>query len=240
MGTTYLDLTNKLLRRINDVNLTASTFSGATGVHASAKDAIVDVVREINVERPDWPFNSSEGSEVLTIGQEEYLWPANFGGVDWKSFQIQKDAVLNINHSSLEYINREEWYANERNIDYDTETDGRDLPKYVFPSYTLGYGVTPSPNHEYTLVYRYYTIPGDMSLYTDECNIPSRWDHVIVNGALLYMNLFKEDPETFDRVKTLYKDGRDNMITTYYPNPTYMYDYRLPDRKRFNQFDWRI
>ena len=40
MATTYLQLTNELLREWNEVVLTSSTFSSAVGIQAHAKDCI--------------------------------------------------------------------------------------------------------------------------------------------------------------------------------------------------------
>ena len=40
MATTYLDLTNEVLRELNEVVLTSGTFSSATGIQSFVKDAI--------------------------------------------------------------------------------------------------------------------------------------------------------------------------------------------------------
>ena len=47
MSTTYLALTNDLLRRINEVQLTTANFATAKNVQAIAKDAINNSIREI-------------------------------------------------------------------------------------------------------------------------------------------------------------------------------------------------
>ena len=47
MATTFLTLTNELLRRLNEVTLTTSTFATAKNVQAIAKDAINSSIREI-------------------------------------------------------------------------------------------------------------------------------------------------------------------------------------------------
>ena len=40
MATTYLTLTNEVLREINEVQLTSGTFSGAIGIQAFVNEAI--------------------------------------------------------------------------------------------------------------------------------------------------------------------------------------------------------
>ncbi len=46
MATTFLTLTNELLRRLNEVTLTTDTFAGAKNVQAIAKDSINSSIRE--------------------------------------------------------------------------------------------------------------------------------------------------------------------------------------------------
>ena len=57
MGTTYLDLTNKVLRKLNQVELTSTNFASARGLHAEAKDAVLESVQRINFQKFEWPFN---------------------------------------------------------------------------------------------------------------------------------------------------------------------------------------
>ena len=52
MATTFLTLVNDTLRRLNEVELTATDFPNATGFRAQAKDAVNASLQEIsqNVE----------------------------------------------------------------------------------------------------------------------------------------------------------------------------------------------
>lgn len=222
-STTYLDLSNRLLRRLNEVELTSGNFSAAIGVQATVKDAILDTIREINNSRTDWPFNAVEHSQTLDVGVEEYAWPEQFTMADWNSFQIQKDDVLNINTQSLRAISRDEWYEHYRDIDYDAVATGRGVPVYVFPSHGQGYGVTPSPDQEYSIKYRYYKNPADLSAYSDTTSIPTRYDYVIIGGALYHMNLFKENAQGVAIMKSYYDEGIRDMQNAYLPNPNYVY-----------------
>lgn len=223
MPSTYLQLTNRVLRRIGDVEIPEADFLSVRGIQATAKDAVLDTIREINTSRIDWPFNAVEHTQVLVVGTEEYAWPANFTACDWNSFQIQKDDTLNINHKQLKQISREEWYHYLRDRDYDTETEGKNIPNWVFPSHGQGWGVSPSPDEEYTIKYRYYKNPTDLDAYDDEVTIPNKFDYVILAGALYHMSLYKENPDGVQLMKAAFDSGLDNMTNTFLPNPTHMY-----------------
>lgn len=227
MPSTYMELTNRLLRRVNDVELTESAFPSARGIQATAKDCVLDTIRELNSSRIDWPFNAVEHSQSLVIGVEEYAWPIDFTAADWESFQIQKDDTLNINHKQLQPISREEWYHNYRDMDYDSETTGKNMPNFVFPSHGNGWGVTPSPNQAYPIKFRYYKNPDDLVLFDDQVTIPSKFDYVIMAGALYHMNLFKENAEGVAIVRKKFEDGINDMTNLYLPNPLYAYDSRV-------------
>lgn len=223
MPSTYLALTNRLLRRLNEVEISQSDFPSVVGIQATAKDCILDTVREINTSKIDWPFNAVEHTQYLEVGVEEYGWPSAFVAADWDSFQIQKDDTLLVNHKTLKPIAREQWYKNLRDRDYDTETDGQNIPDYVFPSHGSGWGVSPSPNEEYLIKYRYYKNPTDLETYDDEVTIPTRFDYVIMAGALYHLNLFKENPEAAGAYKNSYDQGIKNMVNVFLPNAMEVY-----------------
>ena len=58
MATTYLQLTNELLREMNEVVLTSSNFSSAIGIQAHVKDCVNRAYLDIVLEEPQWPFLS--------------------------------------------------------------------------------------------------------------------------------------------------------------------------------------
>lgn len=66
MATTYLDLTNEVLRELNEVVLTSSTFSSATGIQSFVKDALNKSIFDISNEEPQLPFLSAALVEVQT------------------------------------------------------------------------------------------------------------------------------------------------------------------------------
>ena len=55
MATTYLDITNEVLRELNEVPLTAANFTNATGIQKFVKDSInksiFDIANEEQIGR---------------------------------------------------------------------------------------------------------------------------------------------------------------------------------------------
>ena len=226
-STSFLELTNKLLRMLNEVEIEESQFNDVRGKPAAAKDAIRYAVNDINSQQHHWPFNAAEHTITLTIGQEEYPWPENFKVADWNSFQIQKDDTLNITNSNLRAITKDEWYKYFRDVDYDSETDGRSIPQFVFEAHGRGFGVSPSPDEEYSLKYRYYLFPTELSLSTDTSRIPTEWDHVIVQGGMYYMYMYDDNDERAAVTNKKFLTSLAKMRSILVNNYLYMVDTRV-------------
>ena len=65
---TFLTLTNELLRELNEVALTSSTFANAIGVQQHAKDCINRGYLDIVNEEPQWPFLATDESVCRNSG----------------------------------------------------------------------------------------------------------------------------------------------------------------------------
>lgn len=191
MSSTFLQLTNKLLRRLNDVELTPQNFASARGVQALCRDAIADSVSAVNAYCFEWPFNAYEHTQNLIPGTNEYGWPEGFKVADWKTFQIHDSRTGRFD--TLGKINRDIWYERFRDQDYGAGSSGRGCPKFVFESHGRGFGVTPVPDYSFDLTFRYYIMPKQLRLHSDQTTIPEEWEWVVIQGALYHGNLFKED-----------------------------------------------
>ena len=55
MATTYLDLTNEILRELNEVPLTSTNFASAVGIQQFVKDSINKSIFDIANEEPQLP-----------------------------------------------------------------------------------------------------------------------------------------------------------------------------------------
>lgn len=210
MATTFVNLCNSVLRRLNEVEIVDTDFDAARGVQAVAKDAVTTAIGKINQSEYSWPFNASSYTQILTVGQEEYAWPSLYKITDWSSFQLQKSDSLGVGFQSLSFITTDQWFENFRNLDHGTETTGRGVPANVFPSGN-GFGVTPSPDKAYQIKYRYYQTPATLSAFSDVSRIPSHYDNVIIDGAMFQMYLFKDNTEAAQLVGALFEQGVKQM-----------------------------
>lgn len=195
MPSTYLELTNQLLRQFNEVELKESNFASAIGVHALAKDCVRNAVSDINHIEYEWPFNSVEVTQTLTIGTNEYTFPENMKYAEWESFFIVKNDTLSVSTSQLRPINKEEWYKSQRQLDLDAGATGLRCPQAVFPSSDGGFGVSPSPDKAYQIKYNYFKNPSVLSLSTDLVDIPTAYDNVIIMQASPRMEMFRNNAE---------------------------------------------
>lgn len=208
---TFLDLTNQLLRRLNEVEIAVADFASVRGVQASAKDAIRNSIAKINQAEYEWPFNAAEHTQVLAVGQEEYSWPNYFKTVDWNSFLIEKDDSLGVSTTPLQYIARDVYYSKYRAKDDDAGSTGRGVPSMVSQSHGGGYLVTQSPDQAYSVKFRYYLNHSDLSAYSDTTRIPNTFDHVIVEGALAQMYMFKDNMESAAASLQIFQQGIKEM-----------------------------
>lgn len=227
MATTFMELVNRTLRRLNEVEIDEIEFDSVRGVQAAAKDAVQDAVRKINSQKFEWPFNAADGSQVLTVGQELYSWPTDLKIVDWDSFYIEKSTPLSTNTHPLFPINRNEWYRKHKAADLDVGTDGRSKPDWAFPSDSGGFGVTPSPSAAYTIKFRYWIRPDALVDFDDVCTIPSEFDHVITDGAMMHMFMFMDNDERAKKAEFDFNFGLSWMSYLLIPKDFYASDSRM-------------
>ncbi len=109
MAESYLTLTNKVLARLNEVELTSSTFSSSRGIQTQAKTAINEAVRYINQREFNYPFNHATDSETLVAGTFKYSIPATAKLADYDTFRIVKDSDLGTSGGKLNSMNYKEY-----------------------------------------------------------------------------------------------------------------------------------
>lgn len=227
MPTTYIDLCNQVLRRLNEVEIVAGDFPTARGVHALVKDAVQSAIARLNQAEYSWPFNAAEHSQVLTAGQTEYTWPTNYKIADWNSFQIQKNDSLGVSYKTLTSIERDEWYSRYRDADYEAGSQGRGIPDFVFPSHGNGFGVSPAPNANYTIRFRYYQNFNELTNHDDVSRIPTAFDTVLVDGAMYFLYMFKDNIQAAQAAYVAFETGLKNLQSIYINNYTSVRDTRI-------------
>ena len=91
MATTYLTLTNSVLRELNETELTSSTFSSSRGVQTEIKDFINKGIHDIYNETGEIPLLYARTTQDLIVGDNEYDLPNDLRKVDMDSFtMVQK------------------------------------------------------------------------------------------------------------------------------------------------------
>ncbi len=88
MATTYLQLTNKVLRELNETELTSSTFSSSRGIQTAVKDFVNKGINDIYNEAAEIPLLYARTTQNLTTGDSEYDFPTDFRKIDRDSFTI--------------------------------------------------------------------------------------------------------------------------------------------------------
>ena len=109
MAETYLTLTNRVLTRLNEVELTSTTFTSARGIQTQVKNAINESIRYINQREFNYPFNHATDSETLVAGTFKYSIPATAKLADYDTFRVVKDSDLGVSGGKLNSMNYKEY-----------------------------------------------------------------------------------------------------------------------------------
>lgn len=184
MAYNYLDLTNEVLARFNEVPLTSTTFNNSRGFQTQCKNAVNDALNYINQREFNWPFNHATETEVLVPGNARYTIPTNAKTVDYETFRIVRDESLGAGGRPLRSMTYYEYL--ERYIDQEQKTDVGTLPTHVARTLDNNFLLYPYPDKAYSLTYEYFIIPAQLSAATDSPTIPEHFRRIIADGATAY------------------------------------------------------
>ena len=96
MATTYLTLTNRVLRELNETELTSSTFASSRGIQTAIKDFINKGIHDIYNETGEIPLLYARTTQDLFVGDNEYDLPNDLRKVDMDSFSMgPKELITN-------------------------------------------------------------------------------------------------------------------------------------------------
>lgn len=210
---TFLELTNKALLKLNEVPLTQADFSAARNVHAHAKNAVLEAVRDINNSEFKWPFNYSSYTYTLTPGVQRYAPPSSTRSVDFNTIRLEYSASLGSDNRFLRAINYEDYIRYHRINDKTADSSTWKLPYYCFRYPDDYIGISGIPDKAYSMTIDRYAIPVDMDAYNDECNIPESFDPVIINSAMYHLYMFRGNSEQAAIAQNKAKAGVNNMRT---------------------------
>ena len=207
---TYVSLANELLRRLNEVTLDAAGdgFDSVRNVQALAKDAINSSVRLILQDGQEWPFLKNVYTQTLTAGTRQYSFPANYSSADWDTFYIKQLASEKNGPRRLKPVSYEAYIQNYRTSDDTGDTvNGDDAPSVVYQTFGNDFGVTPVPNAAYEVEYVYWSYPADLTQYNDVCVIPDRFNHTLIDGAMMYMMRFRSNEQSAAMHQRNFEEG---------------------------------
>ena len=255
MATTYLDLTNEVLRELNEIPLTAANFADATGLQKFVKDTVNKSIYDIANEEPQLPFFSAgvSGSTdpfygnvtVATVaGQRFYTLKADsssittdYASIDWDDFYV---TTINVSGETAPYVSKglrfltlDDWkryYRDSENED-DANSQTYGEPKFVIKSPdSRKFGLSPIPDKVYNVHFYAFVRPTALSAYDDTMVLPEQYSNIVTARMRYYVWQFKESPQQAAFALEDYKKGlkymKSNLMN---PTPKYMTD----DRRYF-------
>jgi|TARA_Y100000310_G_scaffold344168_1_gene455491 hypothetical protein len=253
MATTFLQLSNELLRESNEVVLTSSKFASAVGIQQHVKDCVNKAYSDIVSAEPRWSFlaTGESGSTdplygnvyVETVaGTRWYELKASssavttdYSAINWDDFYLTTISVSGESapyvSKNLRFVTLEDWKDFRReaeNID-DADSQNWGEPNVVFRS-TDGrkFGLSPIPKKVYRAWYFAWDLPTALSAHGDTIVFPDMYTTVLLARARYYMHQFKDNPQTAAFALQDYKDGlrqmRSNLLN---PAPKYIADDRV-------------
>jgi len=253
MAETFLNLSNELLRELNEVSLSSSTFSSAIGVQAHVKDAVNRAYLDIVNEEPQWPFLATGLSGatdpmygnvyVETVaGTRWYLLKTSssslttdYGYIDWGNFLLTTVGVSGESapHTirNLRFTTTEEWkdfFRISQNKD-DSETQNYGVPSRVIKSPdNRKFGLSPIPDKVYRIWFYAYDLPTELSAHGDQIVFPNIYKPVLLARARYYVHQFKENPQASAFALEDYRRGLKLMkLHLLEPTPGYFKDDRI-------------
>jgi hypothetical protein len=253
MATSYLDLTNELLRELNEVTLTTATFAGAVGVQQHVKDSLNRGYFDIINQEPQWPFLSVAESGttdpmygnvyVETVAGTRFyeLKPSSsdittdYSSIDWDNFYLTTVGVSGettpYTSRNLRFLTTEEWKDTRR---VSENLDDADSQNYGEPSNVIRspdsrkFGLSPIPDKVYRVWFFAWNLPTKLTNSTDTVVFPEMYTSVLLARARYYIWQFKENPQAAAFALDDYKKGmrsmRSNLIE---PTPSYFKDDRM-------------
>lgn len=252
MATTYLDITNEVLRELNEVPLTAANFASAIGLQKFVKDSVNKALFDIANEEPQLPFFSAgvsgstdpfygnvtvatvAGTRWYTLKDGSSSITTDYASIDWDDFYM---TTINVSGESAPYVSKglqfltladwKRYHRDNENAD-DADTQAYGEPKYVIKSPdNRKFGLSPIPDKVYNIHFYAFDRPTALSAYDDTIVLPEQYSNVITSRARYYVWQFKESPQqaafALEDFKKAMKYMKSNLMN---PQPKYMTDDR--------------
>ena len=122
MATTYLVLSNRVLRELNEVEMTSSNFSSSRGIQTAVKDFVNKSIHDIYNEGAELPLLHSSTTQATFPGDGEYAFPTDMRRVDFESFFLKPNEL--ITNGEFE-SNITSWTTGDGSPSYTSSGNGR-------------------------------------------------------------------------------------------------------------------
>lgn len=255
MATTYLDLTNEVLRELNEIPLTSANFANATGLQKFVKDTVNKSIFDIANEEPQLPFFSAgvsgstdpfygnvtvptvAGQRFYTLKSDSSSITTDYASIDWDDFYV---TTINVDGETAPYVSKglrfltlDDWkryYRDSENED-DANSQNYGEPKFVIKSPdSRKFGLSPIPDKVYNIHFYAFVRPTALSAYDDTMVLPEQYSNIVTARMRYYVWQFKESPQQAAFALDDYKKGMKSMKSNLMnPTPKYMTD----DRRYF-------
>ena len=199
MATTYLGLTNEVLRELNEVVLTTVTFGDATGIQAFVKDSINKSIFDIANQEPQLPFFSAgasggtdpfygnvtvasvAGTRWYTLKSGSSNITTDYSSVDWDDFYL---TTINVSGETTPFVSKglnfltlADWKRYYRDSENSDDAEGSDAshgePVYVIKSPDhRKFGLSPIPDKVYNVHFYAFEKPTSLSAHGDTIVLP--------------------------------------------------------------------
>ena len=245
---TYLNLTNELLRELNEVVLTSANFSAAVGIQAHAKDCINRAYNDIVMAEPQWAFLATgesgatdpfygnvyvetvAGTRWYELKASSSSITADYGSVDWDNFYLTTIGVSGASapytSQNLKFITTEEWKDHLRESENEDDANAQSWgePKFVIRSPDARkFGVSPIPDKVYRVWFFAWDLPTALDAHGDTTVFPDVYTTVLMARARYHFHQFKDAPQQAAFALEDYKKGLKQMRSALMnPTPNYM------------------
>jgi len=220
MATTYLALSNEILRELNEVVLTSASFASATGIQGFVKDALNKALFDVANEEPQLPFFAAAvsggtdpfygnvtvatvaGTRWYTLKSDSSSITTDYSSVDWDDFYL---TTINVSGESSPYVSKglkfltlADWKRYNRDSENSDDAEGSDAshgePAYVIKSPDhRKFGLSPIPDKVYNVHFYAFTKPTALSAHDDTIPMPEQYSNVLTARARYYVHQFKNN-----------------------------------------------
>ncbi len=212
---TYLDLCNTILRELNEVELTSTTFTSALGIQKFIKDTINRAYYDICNAEDKWnflavgdPLNDYYGNAVIETAagtrwydlQSAQTILNQYSFIDYDNIVITEEGVTGktapFEIFKLQPMSLSNW---QRLYGVQEAKDKSDTQSYGIPRRVIRapandkIGFSPIPDGVYKVYFYAYAQPTELTAHGDTVVFPKQYTSVLLARARYYVHQFKDN-----------------------------------------------